>query len=251
MHFGFPFQTNLEGCYQDDCNSVVVKAYGALGAPLLATPALNIQLTRNLFRRKNKQASVNIHVGRYPHVCLHLTSINPFGPESINARYTEEDFTAPSTSISGLELGSTFLSYGFNLEQRDPNFVCECGVNLLELGTTLKTGITMGFSGVKWFLSAIWSIPSASSEISTTTTIGPPGIFFALEYVITYEQNKPCTDQPAARVTRLGQRIFLPIHLSVEANVFLTFCTTALPAAAGLLIYRFVILPRRRSKKIA
>lgn len=242
---------NLESSYQDDSSSVVVKALGALGAPLLVTPALNIQLTRNLFRRRNKQASVNLHVGRYPHVYLHLTSITPFGPDSHRARYTEEDFTVPSASISGLELGTTFTSYGINLEQRDPNFVCECGVNLLELGTTLKTGITMGFPGVKWFLSAIWSIPSTSSEISTTTTIGPPGIFFALEYVITLELNKLCTDQLATRMTRLDQRISLPIYLSVEANIFLTLCTTVLPAAAGLLLYRFVILPRRRSKKVA
>ncbi|XP_006463984.1 hypothetical protein AGABI2DRAFT_209008 [Agaricus bisporus var. bisporus H97] len=233
LHFGFPFQVNLESSYQDDSNSLVVKAFGALGAPLLFPPGLNIHSTRNLFKRRNKQASVNLHVGRHPHVYLRLTSITPFGLDAHSTRYTEEDFISASGSISGLELGTTFTSYGIDLEQRDPKLVAEGGVNLLELGTTLKTGFTMGIVGVKWFLSAVWLIPSTSSEISTTTSIGPPGIFFVLQ------------------VTRLEQQITLPIYLSAEANVFLTLCTTVLPAVTGLLLYRFVVMPRRKAKKIA
>lgn len=69
--------------------------------------------------------------------------------------------------------------------------------------------------------------------------------------VSNYTGTNGYTDQLAARVTRLEQQITLPIYLSAEANVFLTLCTTVLPAVTGLLLYRFVVMPRRKAKKIA
>lgn len=176
----------LESSYQDGTNSLVVKAVGALGAPLFLPPALNIALTRKLFRRGNKQASVDLHVGRQPHVKLRLTAPTPFGLKLPNARHNDEEGPAvTSASLSGLESGITFASYGLDLEQGDPKLVGEFGVNFLELGTTLKTGLTLGFTGVNWILSALWSMPSNSTEISTTTTLGGAGVVLVLEYVVT------------------------------------------------------------------
>lgn len=185
VHFGFPFHTTLESTYQDGSSTLTVKAAGALGAPLLLTPALNIGLSRKLFRRRNEQATIDVHVGRQPHVKVRLTSPAPFGLKSESARHNHEERPpGNSASLSGLETGITFTSYGLDLEQSDPKLVGECGVNLLELGTTVKTGLTLGVTGINWLLSAIWSIPSKSTEITTTTTLGGAGIVFILEYVI-------------------------------------------------------------------
>ncbi|KAF9447147.1 hypothetical protein P691DRAFT_761024 [Macrolepiota fuliginosa MF-IS2] len=234
VHFGFPFQTRLEGSYQDGTNSLNIKAVAALGALLLFAPALNIGLNRKLFRRRNEQASVDIHVGHQPHVKLRLTTPTPFGLKSDDSRNNNGEAPAgASASLSGLETGITFTSYGLDLEQGDPKLVGEFGVNLLELGTTLKAGLSLGLTGVNWVLSAMWSLPSKSAEISATTTLGGAGIIFVLE------------------ASRLEQRLTLPIVLSTEYNGPLALCTTVLPSVVGIVIYRFVVLPRRRSQRIA
>lgn len=166
----------------------------ALGAPLLLPPALSVGLTRKLFRRRNEQASIDIHAGQRPHVKLRLTSPSPFGLKPNHAGHGNEEGPAgASGSLSGLETGVTFTSYGLDLEQGDPKLVGEFGVNLLELGTTLKAGLTLGLTGINWVLSAIWSIPSKATEISTTTTLGGSGIVFVLEYVAIYQKSHALT----------------------------------------------------------
>jgi hypothetical protein len=184
VHLGFPFQTRLEGSYQDGTNSLIVKAVGFIGSPILLPPALNVALTRKLFRMRNEQASVDLHVGHLPHVKLRLTSPTPFGLELIGDKQDNREYPpGSSSSQSGLETGITFSSYGLDLEQNDPKVVGEFGINLLELGTTLKAGLTFSFTGLNCVLSAMWSAPSKYLEVSATTTLGSAGIILVLEYV--------------------------------------------------------------------
>lgn len=234
VHFGFPFQTRLETAYSDGNNSLVVKTVGSLGAPLLFRPAVSASLTRKLFKRRTEQATVDLHVGHRPHVKLRLMTPKPFGLKYSGDRHENGGGNSgTSASLSGLETGIIFSSYGLDLEHGDPKIVGEFGVNLLELGTTLKSGLTLGYAGINWHFSSLWSIPSKSIEISTTTTLGRAGVVLVTE------------------MSRLEQRLTIPIVLSAEYNGPLAMCTTVLPALAGLLVYRFIILPRRRTQRLA
>ncbi|KAJ3567834.1 hypothetical protein NP233_g6104 [Leucocoprinus birnbaumii] len=241
LHLRYPFQTRLEASYMDGTNSLNVKAVGSLGAPLFFRPALSASLTRKLFRKRAEQASIDVHVGYRPHVKLRLISPRPFGLKTSTERNEDNERGAgTSASLSGLEMGVVFSSYGLDLEQGDPKLVGEFGVNLLELGTTLKSGLTLGFSGINWLFSAIWSIPSKSLDFSATTTLGRAGVVFVFEQLTL-----------SARISRLEQRLTIPVVLSAEYNGRLALSTTVLPAFAGVLLYRFVVLPRRRAQRLA
>ncbi|KXN89143.1 Chaperone protein dnaJ 13, partial [Leucoagaricus sp. SymC.cos] len=231
LHFGYPFQTQIETSYQDGTNTLIVKAAGALGAPLLVTPAMSIALTRKLFRRRNEQASIDVHVGRHPQVKLRFTSPTPYGLKFTADRHNGGE--GSSTSLSGLETGITFSSYGLELEREEPKLVGEFGVHLLELGATLKAGLSLGLTGINWLLSASWSKPSKSLEFSTTTTLGSSGIVVVLEF------------------SCLEQQLHLPIVLSSQYNGPLAICTTAIPSIAGVLVYWFIVVPRRRTQRLA
>jgi hypothetical protein len=156
--------------------------------------------------------------------------------------------------VSGLETGVIFSSYGLDLEQGVPKVVGEFGVNLLELGTTLKAGLTLGLAGVNWVFSAMLSIPSKSLEISATTTLGTAGIVVILEYAsscvwssLIHSSQLSCLYS----ISRLEQRLTMPILLATEYIGPLAMCTTVLPCFAGIILYRFVVLPRRRTRRLA
>lgn len=151
-----------------------------MGAPLFLRPTLSASLTRKLFRTRNEQATIDVRVGRRPHVKLRLTSLKPFG---IRPTADRHDSCRENSSLSGLETGIIFMSHGLDLEEEDIKLVGEVGVNLLELGTTFKIGLTLGALGMNWFFSAMWLIPSKSLEISMTTTLSWTGVVLGIECV--------------------------------------------------------------------
>ena len=211
-------------------------------------PTLSASLTRKLFRTRNDQATVDIHVGRRPHVKLRLTSFKPFGLKPTGDIH---DSCGENSSLSGLETGIVFLSHGLDLEEEDTKLVGELGINLLELGTTLKTGLTLGVPGVNWFFSVMWLIPSKSLEISMTTTLNWTGVVLGIECVFSAHIAESLDSQFYLRsISYLEQRFSMPIILSSEYDESLALGTTVLPVLASLLMYRLVILPRRRTRRL-
>ena len=140
------------------------------------------------------------------------------------------------------------MSHGLDLEEEDIKLVGEVGVNLLELGTTFKTGLTLGLLGMNWFFSAMWLIPSKSLEISMTTTLSWTGVVLGIECVFSSHVAEPLN--PLCSISRLEQQFSMPVILSSEYDPSLALITTVLPVLTSLLMYRFVILPRRRTRRL-
>jgi len=139
------------------------------------------------------------------------------------------------------------MSHGLDLEEEDIKLVGEVGVNLLELGTTFKIGLTLGALGMNWFFSAMWLIPSKSLEISMTTTLSWTGVVLGIECVFSVHVTESLNPRS---ISHLEQQFSMPVILSSEYDPSLALITTVLPVLSSLLMYRFVILPRRRTRRL-
>ncbi|KIM42338.1 hypothetical protein M413DRAFT_131727 [Hebeloma cylindrosporum] len=104
-------------------------------------------------------------------------------------------------------------------------------MSLLELSVDLRASVQCGFTGLLVSLGAKWS--NDSTELASTLFLNPSGI--VLELNLSY----------------LEQQLSLPIVLSTDFSPFLALAAAVVPSAAIVLGYHFLIIPRRRSRRLA
>ena len=233
--------TKVETTYRDEDNTLKVKGVVASNYPLVP-PALTVSLSRKLFRSGPERGKITLHLGRkLPSLALMYLS-----PPSINlSELVRQKQSLPS--ISGFQYRAIEKAFGISFMGILPKLSASAAVTFTELSTRIRVALEYGLGGLSWSLSAQWS--GDAVEVSASTVIQSTAILLQLELVFSPALCRAFIDDPS--FSYLEQQLSLPIILSTEFNAFIAWGTIILPTACALLGHHFLIIPRRRLRRLA
>ena len=185
----------LRGTYRENGNTITMQMACAPALLTQVPPSLTLSVSRKLFRRRLETASLELHIGKQPHIAIDFLFPTIFGLRSLESPPPGNSIP-PSTS--GLNIGTTHKSFGLRFESIVPKLVGEWGVTFSELALQLKLGVEFGLSGIQYLFSGSWS--NGVTQISASTHLNPMGIVMELELVDSFHcQDKMLSHTPSQR----------------------------------------------------
>lgn len=174
-----PHIFTLSGTYRENGNTITMQTACAPALLSRLPPSLTLSVSRKLFRRRLEKASLELHIGRQPHLSINLLCPTIFGLRSLDSPPPGNEIP-PSTS--GLSIGTTHKSFGLAFETIVPKLVGEWGVTFSELALQLKLAVEYGFNGIHYICSGSWS--NDNTQINASTHLNPMGVVVQLELVV-------------------------------------------------------------------
>jgi DnaJ homolog subfamily C member 11 len=242
-----PYNTKFGINYEDVNNSIQFKA-GLL--PFASTNILaetSIVFSRRLWRRQPQRGQLTLQFGRQPSASFMFISSSPPNVTS------EESKTPPHLvppTISGLKQIVFDRRFGVMFENYLPTIFAEATLMLVQLSTQLKCAFNYDFvSGFSYTLGGQWV--SETSEVTTALVMSMSGILLQFESAVPrYFLCALLIHHVCSSLSYLEQRITLPIVLSTEYSPILALATIVIPSTAAVLGYHFVVVPRRRNRRL-
>ncbi|KAF8157012.1 hypothetical protein B0H34DRAFT_711623 [Crassisporium funariophilum] len=227
LNLRFPYTTHLDLNYDDPNNALTFKTIFLPLAPA-KLPETTLVLSRKLLRSKRYRGQLSLHVGRQGSAAFFLTS-----PGTLNLSPGESlESTLRTPTTSGLQYVSFDKSIGIAFDSILPKLIAEASLTFAELATQLKCSLQWGLgTGLLGTLGCQWS--NGSYEAGSNLILAPSGIVWEFDFAY------------------LEQRLSLPIVLSSQFSQFLALGTIVVPSTAALIGYRFIVVPRRRARRIA
>ena len=186
-----PHILSLSGTYRENGNTIWMRTTCAPAFLSRLPPSLTLSVTRKLFRRRLERASLELCVGKQPHLSLTFLFPTLFGLRSLES---PPPVNAIPPSSSGLNVGTTHKSFGLTFKSIVPKLVGEWGVTFSELSLQLKLAVEFGLSGFHYLCSGSWS--NGVTQISATTHLGTMGVLVELELVDLFY----CKDKLLSRI---------------------------------------------------
>lgn len=188
-----------------------------------------------------------LQFGRQPSASFMFVSASPLNVTN------EESKTPPHLvppTISGLKQIVFDRRMGFMFNNCLPTIFAEATLKLVQLSTQLKCALNYDLvSGFTYTLGGQWS--SEASEVGTALVLNMSGILLQFESAVPrYFLWTLLIHHVFSSLSYLEQRITLPIVLSTEYSPILALATIVIPSTVAVLGYRFVVVPRRRNRRL-
>ncbi|KAF9482704.1 DnaJ-domain-containing protein [Pholiota conissans] len=220
----FPYTTRFEVQYEDPHNELAIKTTSHLINPF-SLPLTTISFSRRLFRSKPQQGKIILNVSKNPQISFVYRSPATIELEEGDALPQQ----APPTT-SGLRYMLVDKAVGLDLHQVLPAVFAEVGLTLVELSVRFRCIIQMGFNTTVLTVGANWS--SETAEVGSAVSLTNTGVLLHVD------------------LRYLEQQLSLPIVLSTERSPLLALGTVVIPSCAAALGYHFIVLPRRRKRRL-
>ncbi|PPQ68918.1 hypothetical protein CVT24_007662 [Panaeolus cyanescens] len=212
--------------YEDPDNSIQTSM---LWIPFsnLWLPPTTVSWTRKLFKKKHYRGRLDIHAGPQPSMAFHF--IKPTVSKMLFEEGSSQNNGPRLRSESGLKMFAVAHSVGIAFDAFLPKLVAESSITFFELSARLKANIQWGLTGlvanagVEWF--------NETMEVASNLVLSATAV--VLEFNLTYAD----------------QRFSLPIMLSPNCSTRLALGAIVIPSTLIVIGYRFVLLPRQRSRR--
>lgn len=239
-----PYTTKFEFNYNgpENCWNVVT---GFNPATNLAIPPTIISYSRRLFRSSPQRGEIIVKVAKQPSLSFLYQS-----PPTLELKEWEgaSPQLGPPTTL-GLKYVLFERSYGLVFEGVLPYLIGRVTMSLVELSVDFKASIQYGFTGLLVSLGAKWS--NKNAEVASTLALNPSAVVLELEWIPFVFSSVDALLTELRSFSYLEQQLSLPIVLSTHFSPFLALGAVVVPSAVTILGYHFIIIPRRRSRRLA
>ncbi|KAF8180373.1 hypothetical protein BJ912DRAFT_1023712 [Pholiota molesta] len=174
------------------------------------------RLEAQLFHSEPQRGKIILQVSKNPTISFQYHSPPTMKLEEGDALPQH----SPPTS-SGLKYMLLDKTIGITIDQIIPSLVAEIGLTLVELSVRFKCSVQLGFTGILLNLGAGWS--NDTTEVGSVVTLSPAAAKLQLE------------------LRYLEQQLSLPIS---------SLGTVVIPSCAAALGYHFIVIPRRRRRRL-